>query len=310
MPAGYGSRCEKCYWKELLERRIAINIGAFGITAIAQHFASFGMWLGCRVGTHKAAITVHRYLPFFVTIEREWREIPDYDELLKRFGAEQLRRVRLPMAWLSETAGVTPDVRVREADSEQRRIDALMARIAQGTLGAEALGVYRQMLNVKLAAGKTTLHSIRLALRPAVSLLLAADDSGRALPDQVDLDRYVQQAPGQMAAITGFVNFLNQKYSTGLYMQIIIKKCQVMRRKKLEDELVEMIRRGEAGSPPSKEWISAALEYFHGVPKNRKWSVDTIDMASDGINGIAVRYCDKLYWVPVLDSLNAPVRFS
>lgn len=297
MPAGYGSRCEKCYWGKLLERRIAINIGAFGIPAMAQHFASFGMWLGCRVGTQKAAITVHRYLPFFVAIEHEWRGIPDYDELLKRFGAEQLRRVRLPMAWLSETAGVTPDARAREADSEQRRIDALMASVTQGTLGAEALESYRQMLNVKLAAGKTSLHSIRLALRPAVSLLLAADDSGKALPDQVTLDRYVQQAPGQTAAITGFVNLLNRKYSAGISMQHIAKRLQVVRRKKLEEELVEMIRRGEAGSPPSKEWISAALEYFHGLPRNVSHAFVDGQIVTDG-RGSNVLFDKEWYWVP------------
>lgn len=301
MPAGYGSRCEKCYWRELLERRITINIGAFGIPTMAQHFESFGMWLGCRVGTQKAAITVHRYLPFFVAIEHEWRGIPDYYELLKRFGAEQLRRVRLPMAWLSETAGVTPDVRIREADSEQRRIDALMARIAQGTLGAEALGTYRQMLNAKLAAGKTTLHSIRLALRPAVSLLLAADDSGKVLPDQVTLDNYVQQAPGQMAAITGFINLLNRKYSTGISMQHIAKRLQLVRRKKLEVELVDMIRRGEAGSPPSKEWISAALEYFHGLPRGIGRSVRDGQVIPERKGGdVFIAWKGREYWVPLL----------
>lgn len=300
MPAGYGSRCEKCYWKELLERRIAINIGAFGIPAMGQHFANFGMWLGCRVGTQKAAITVHRYLLFFTEMERAWREIPSYVALLQHFGAEQLRRVRLPMAWLSETAGIAPDARVREEDSERRRIDALMASITQGTLGAEALGAYRTLLDVKLAAGKTTLHSIRLALRPAVSLLLAADGSGKALPDQIALDRYVQQAPGQLAAITGFVNLLNQKYSTGLSMQNIIKKSQVMRRKKLEDELVEMIRRGEAGLPPSKEWISAALEYFHGVPRNANHAFVDGQIVIDG-SGSNVLFSDEWYWVPLYE---------
>lgn len=300
MPAGYGSRCEKCYWGKLLERRIAINIGAFGIPAMAQHFASFGMWLGCRVGTQKAAITVHRYLPFFVAIEHEWRGIPSYAALLQQFGAEQLRRVRLPMTWLSETAGITPDARVREEDSERRRIDALMASITQGTLGAEALGAYRTLLDVKLAAGKTTLHSIRLALRPAVSLLLAADVSGKALPDQIALDRYVQQAPGQLAAITGFVNLLNQKYSTGLSMQNIIKKSQVMRRKKLEDELVEMIRRGEAGSPPSKEWISAALEYFHELPRRGSRSITNGQIKVDKQGrGVSISFNGQLYWIPV-----------
>ncbi|BCO27328.1 hypothetical protein MIZ03_2216 [Rhodoferax lithotrophicus] len=34
------------------------------------HFSNFGAWLGEQVGIHKASITIHRYLSFFLDIEK------------------------------------------------------------------------------------------------------------------------------------------------------------------------------------------------------------------------------------------------
>jgi hypothetical protein len=82
------------------------DLGDSPINALmAGHFDSFGHWLGQKVGGHKAALTIHRYLPFFMDIERQWRTIPDYHVLLNHFGTQHLRRVLLPMRWMEE---ITP----------------------------------------------------------------------------------------------------------------------------------------------------------------------------------------------------------
>lgn len=298
MPAGYSTRrCEKCYWKALLAKRIAISNCAFSNPVMAKHFAKFSNWLSLRVGDNKAAITLNRYLPFFLEIEREWRNVPSYLNLMAHFGAEQLRRVRLPMTWLSETLGMSVDASAREEDSERRRIEALMSSFPAGSLAGMALKTYRDMLEAKLAAGKTRRNSIRLALRPAVSLLLVADSSGRALPDQARLDRYMQQTPGQMSALSGFVSFLNRNYGAGLSMERTRKHHQMQRRKKLEDELVEMIRRSEGGVLASKEWVSAALAYFHGLSWRRSHEYKDRDIVPSG-DGASVFLRDKWYWIP------------
>lgn len=298
MPAGYGHRCESCYWTELLNKRLLINSAGFSQPSMARHFESFGRWLASRVGERKAAITINRYQSFFVEIEREWGDIPSYTDFLHRFGAAQLRRVRLPVTWLSEVIGIVSDPRARCADSERRRIDALMMTLPKGSPAGEVLRAYRDMLDTKLAAGKITLHSIRLALRPAVSLLLAADVSGEALPTQSTLEQYAHQSPGQVSAITGFVNLLNQKYSTGLTLRYVIKRLEVMRRNKLEDKMIAMIQRGESQSPPSREWVSAALEYFHGLPRISQLPDYEDCMVSDG-SGSELFIRGTWYWVPL-----------
>ena len=97
MPAGRGTQCEPCYWRSLLKNRIAMNRAASSVPVMADHFEQFGTWLGTTVGDNKAAITVNRYLSFFLEIEKVWQAIPDYARLIAHFSAEGLRRVRLPM---------------------------------------------------------------------------------------------------------------------------------------------------------------------------------------------------------------------
>jgi hypothetical protein len=72
MLAGRKKQCESCYWKELLLKCTTIDCAGFAVPAMALHFFRFGEWLGGKVGIHKAAITLHCYLPFFVEIEKQW----------------------------------------------------------------------------------------------------------------------------------------------------------------------------------------------------------------------------------------------
>jgi hypothetical protein len=299
MPAGYGVRCEQCYWNDLLKKRIAINAAAFVSPTMAQHFTRFGRWLASRSGSHKAAITINRYLPFFVEMEAVWNETTTYEVLLQHFGAKVLRRVCVPMLWLSEAVGIEPDARLRERSSEMKRIEALLASVPEGTPAAEAIGFYRETLSAKLAAGKTSLHSIRLALKPAASLLLVADDSGKTLPGQSSVDIYLSRAPGQRAAITGFLNFLNQRYGCGLS---ISKKHRVVRRKRLEEQLVAMIMNAQSNEFPINEWIAVALEYFHGVQRRVGPKGEFSPVAMNYKNGLEIRIGNQNYWIAIPES--------
>lgn len=118
MPAGRGRICEECYWRELVLKRIHINCAIFSSLDAANMFELFGVWLVQRVGSMKAAHTIHRYVQFFISTERRWSPIPAYAELLEQFGAAGLRRAKLPMEWLRKGC-VVPDPQLREADSER-----------------------------------------------------------------------------------------------------------------------------------------------------------------------------------------------
>lgn len=298
MPAGYGKTCEACYWLETFRKRLRIDQAAFSMQGMNEVFGEFGEWLLNEVGGQKSALSIHRYLPFFLEMERQWRCMPTYLELLKHFGAEGLRRVRLPMRWLEETKAVVADSIAREEDSNRRRIDAIMASLPAGTLGARTLISYRDRLMERVDAGKTTLHSMRLALRPAVSLFLKVDATGVKLPNQTELDRYLLEAPGQRAAISGFINFLNEKHNLELIPIVNNEHVSKSRRRKMEAELMALMKSGGEGEEFRRKWLSVALAYFHGLPRSTAGKLRENQIAIHENGSLSVVLNNTEYWVP------------
>lgn len=308
MPAGRGSKCEPCYWRGVHNKRVQLDQAAFASPRFAELFARFGAWLQGRAGGQRAALRIHRYLPFFVEIEQRWGEIPAYPILVEHFGAEGLRRVRLPMKWLIESHHINVCTVDREADSENRRVSALVASVPVGTVGANALAAYREKLQSKIKAGKLTIRSMRLALRPAASLLLAADASGHTLPDQITVDRLLRETPGQRSALSGFINFLNQKYALNLLAIVDEKFAATRRRRRLEATLISLAMTVDGSDSFLREWIGIGLVYFHGLPNtvSRLISNDAITTDADGYR---VSIEGQEYWLPTPESVTgAAVR--
>lgn len=297
MPAGMGAQCDQCQWDKSFRKKLNIDLAAFSTPGMAAAFADFGDWLNKEVGSRKAAITIHRYLPFFLEIEKQWKDIPDYPALLKHFSAEGLRRVRLPMRWLKEARGIIPAPQLREDDSDLRRIEAMLASVPKGSPAGSALRAYLATLQARLEVGETSIRTIRLALRPAASLLIERDTSGAELPDQVALVRYLHRSAGQRAAITGFVNFLNREYDLNLITPKAKKGASSEQRKKLEAELLNMIREGEVCSGMDRRWLSVGLAYFHGLPRRVG-----MDISEDKVHvqdaGVVVEWHFKRFWLP------------
>jgi hypothetical protein len=297
MPAGRGKECEACYWQGTFKQRLKLDQAAFSMPGMQQTFEAFGEWLLIEIGGKKAALSIHRYLPFFVEIAQRWGRIPVYADLLTHFGAEGLRRVRLPMRWLNEAMQIVPDADAREADSDRRRIAVIMASVPDSTPVAKALANYYVRLVQRVSAGNSTLRSVRLALRPAASLLQVADKSGLSLPDQAALNRYLLAAPGQKAAITGFVNFLNEQYGLGLLSQINAQRVSNLRRKKLEAEMLTLTQEVGDDEESRRRWLSVALVYFHGLPK-RIGKIVPDEQIEPVDGGYIVAWEGQGYWIP------------
>ncbi|TQV64424.1 MAG: hypothetical protein FNT29_05145 [Halothiobacillaceae bacterium] len=297
MPAGMGAQCDQCQWDKSFRKKLNIDLAAFSTPGMAAAFAEFGDWLSKEVGSRKAAITIHRYLPFFLEIEKQWKDIPDYPALLKHFSAEGLRRVRLPMKWLKKARGIMPDAQLREDDSDLRRIEAILASVPEGIAAGTALRKYHRMLQARLNAGETSIRSIRLALRPAASLLLESDPGGSKLPDQAGLLRYLHMSAGQRAAVTGFVNFLNTEFELSLLLPKAKKGASSEQRKKLEAELLDLMRVGSQRSGIDRRWLSVGLAYFHGLPRRVGMEVQDEQVRAQG-DGLVVEWRSRNFWLP------------
>ena len=297
-PAGRRSLCERCYWTRTTHRRIEIDACAFSSPAMAAAFREFGQWLINAVGPHKAAQTIHRYLQFFLDINDRWPACANYQALLELFGAEGLRRARLPMRWLKETHGIVADATLRQADSARRGSAAIIASLPEGSTGSKALVAFANTLEARHAQGKTSLHSIRLALSPAASLLRRCDKDGRKLPSQTELDAFLAASPGQLAAITGFVNFLNRAFGGELVPRIDELQVEKMRRSALEGKLMDLLQEDLRPDDVLKRWIPCAMEYFHNVPVRTLKTLRDRDVTRDE-SGAVVTLNGIKYWVPL-----------
>ena len=298
MPAGFGKKCWSCYWTETAVKRIDTNREAFHVPGMAKRFADFGAWLIQKVGEHKAALTIHKYLTFFLDIERKWQDIPDYETLLRHFSAAGLRRFLLPIRWMEETGLVTPDAAARETDSDRRRIEASLAKLPEGSQTRMILEDYHEYLMQRVEAGTTTLRSVRLALSPAAALLMFAETMDRVPPDQKALDGFLRQAPGQRAAVAGFVNYLREGHGADIALpRQGSGQAYRNRRKKLEAEMLALMQEDQNGGKMKPRWLGVALAYFHDLPIKTAEKVGDEDVTTDA-SGMTVRVGGNSYWIP------------
>lgn len=295
MPAGGGEICEACSWRQTLRRKLAIDQAAFADVSMAGLFGAFASWLDSVTGPKKAAIKLHRFLPFFLEIERRWLAVPTYEELVRHFGAEGLRRVRLPMRWLHEAQGLVADPKAREAESERRRIEAILDLLRHRPSHAMLAEAYVSYLHAQSRSAPPTPKSLRQALRPAVDILLSLDaDTG--LPNQGTIDRYLAHKPGQAASLGGFLSFIKREKGTTLIAKVDRTKLRRLRVRQLEKRLHMLAQTPDDVS--LDEWLSVALPLFHELPRRAGRQAILTDQDYEGIPGIRASIDGKAYWVP------------
>lgn len=299
MPAGYGRKCQHCYWRELLEKRIQMDCTAFSVPRMAMYFEAFGHWLMNRVGEHKAALTIHRYLPFFMEVECNWQDFPKFEVLLMHFGTANLRRVLLPMRWMESIGLVMSNAEAKVYDSEYRRITNTLAIFAKGMEVRLILEGYHNILMDNVNTGKMTLHSVRLALSPAAALLCKADEMGNILPGQRELDLYLAEIPGQRNSISGFVRYLRERLGADIILpKVTFGSTQRQRRKKLEIELLLLMKEGCNSKKLKRRWLSVSLAYFHGL--NKKVGLMAFNKnVNQSDDGLVVTWSNQDYWLPM-----------
>ncbi len=299
MPAGRKKQCESCYWKELLKKRIAMDQAGFSAPTMALHFFNFGEWLGGKVGVHKAAITLHRYLPFFLDIEKQWQAIPEYADLLRHFGTPGLRKVLLPMKWMQEADLVMPDALAKSENSDQRRVTATLENFKAGTAQRAILDGYHDQLLTRQKDGKTSWRSMRLAITPAAALLMQASAKGVCPPDQKMLDSYLSKTPGQRAAVSGFVGYLRDSHKMDFTLTPGNDKAKRAKKKRLENELLRRLAENDQSKAGRLKVLAVAMDYFHGVAQ-KEITGATLESAVTAANNVGSTFTihGVDYWLP------------
>jgi hypothetical protein len=298
MPAGRKRQCESCYWQELLRKRISMDRTGFSVPSMALHFSNFGEWLGEKIGTHKAAITLHRYFSFFVDIEKQWQAIPEYAMLLKYFGTPGLRKMLLPMKWMQEAGFVAPDAAAKAEDSDQRRVAATLGKFKAGTAQRVILAGYHDHLLAGQKEGKITWRSVRLAMTPAAALLLYAATKEVCPPDQKMLNAYLDKTPGQRAAVSGFVGFLRDSHKVSITLTPANDKATKTKKKRLEEEFLRLLAENDRSQAAQLKLLAVAMAYFHGVT-HKEITGDVFKNVTPFGEGLNVKLHEKVYWLPL-----------
>ena len=284
MPAGYGKRCEECYWSSLLKKRTQLNIAGINSSKISQIFSQFVDWLHQYSGANKAAISINRYALFFFEIDKQFNKAPDYLELINHFGVDGLRCAGLPIKFLNESNLIVIDERIKKEYAEQKRINTLLSRIRDTSETYPIIQAYYQFLLKKVFEGKSSTRSLRLALQPAVSLLLETEKCKQKFPDQKILNDYLTKSPGQKSAITGFINFLKRRYQICLSLdKTDFQKAYKEKRKKIEKELLKLMKEKPINTNQKNQWIKLSLAYFHDLHVKSLTNI-TIRNSCDGFN--------------------------
>ncbi|WP_460149517.1 hypothetical protein [Pseudomonas sp. S3_E10] len=267
---------------------------------MSKLFGDFGAWLLTEIGSKPAALKINQYFLFFRLIEKTWGQVPTYEQLLDRFGAGGLRKAEVPMRWLQFACDTVVDEAVREHHSETRRVAELLNSVIDPKSN-EILKRYHASLLVKMEQGAISLRSVRLSLRPAVDLLHLAEMNANAMPSQNNLERFWRVSPGQLAAVTGFVNFLNRTFDLKLESRPEKRLMEKARREKKEKELLQLIRDRRDDDDFDRKWIAVALTYFHGVSRvSSKQLVYTVAPYKT-VPGFNVTLGENQLWVPSCD---------
>jgi len=296
MPAGRGRTCEGCYWSGLFARRVEANKAGFSSPRIQDAYESFSQWFLVRSGPHRAALKINGHYSFFARLDEHWGDVPSYEELLRVFGALGLRRAENTMRWLAETKAVEVSIDARDDHTERLRISKMLSELPD-FWSKQLLHGYHAELGRRLHGGGTDLRSIRLAIRAAVNFLKVSTLAPNERPEMKALEAFWRSSPGQVAAVTGFVGYLNKSYGTELQTRPDKRWLEKAKRDKTERELVALLK-GD-GHPESEAiWITKALAYFHNVRRlSRKALVYRPD-SFKGMDGFGVEHEGKVLWVP------------
>ena len=296
--AGCGDLCDDCYWCGNLGKKYNQNINLFESSFLKKQYGNYTHWLADQVGAKKAALYLNKHTHFFIRTEILWMEsLPDVDQLLRLLRTSGLRKFELVMQWLDEIH----DIRVISANkkdcSESDQSRTLIESLPQPSLAFDIVSAYKQKLDEKMRQGKTSTRSVRLAIKPAVALMLSIDQKEQLLPDLKLIKAYLTEYSGQAAALTGFINFLNDQYDTDIDY-ISIKKSSFIKevsKKKLEQELLEIISLDQDIDVIA--WIKKGLIFFHGMSYKNSLKIN-LDMITEAQDGYNVLYNKQIYWLP------------
>ena len=310
MPAGGGKRCQACYWLERFKRS-ALQLAELFTTARARDaFAEFATWLSSQGSVQRPGLRLAKHAEFFETLDGAGDEAWTGEFLLRSFGTATLRRYGLPVRWLQETKGVSLSEEEKTRQADGRRARDAVAAIPPGTVARDLLEKFSAELKRRCDVGALTERSMRLAIRPAVALLMVEDPQGVRAPGQAGLERYLASTPGQRAAVSTFVGFLRSNYGIELRLPAKRAAASAEVRNSLERQITSLMSAPLDARRVAKHWLPLALRFFHHLSAADAKAVCLGATRQPDAGGTALTFCGQTFWVPAEPSTGFPSQES
>lgn len=198
------------YWHESLLQRHAKVEARLNSEWCRNLFAEFVAHEVARVPAKRLALALNRHVSSFATLESRFggRDEIDADSILARYGAEEMRRAQSLFEYLRTVGIGVPTRDQSEAYAEKRRVQSLLDDM-KDSVHLRLLERFRASFDEPDSRGLTVkAKSMRLSLRAACGLVRKAGDQDLC---QAVLEAYLQEVPGQRAAVSRFVGFLSRE---------------------------------------------------------------------------------------------------
>ncbi|EPJ77227.1 hypothetical protein CFII64_24104 [Pseudomonas sp. CFII64] len=213
------------------------------------------------------------------------------------------------MRWLAGSGMVTVDADAREQDSEQRRVKDILSEIAK-PWPKKMLQGYFATLAIRIELGGTDLRSVRLAMRAAANLLNFCSLEEGALPTQKMIAQFWRSSPGQVASVTGFINYLNVHHNLQLTSRPDAGWLRKAKKDKAERELVDLLKERPREEHFEIRWVVKGLAYFHNVRRAKRIALAYRPRSYEGVAGFDVDHESETLWIPSADGYKRGTRVS
>lgn len=295
---GRNGHCEACYWKERYESNARQLTELFSCEPVRHAFSSYVRWVVAHNDVKRLCSALVRHAEFFTMLDQYPNTTWDEAFVLRVFGTRRMRKYELPMRWLQEQHALVLTPEAKRANSAIQTSRKLAQSMPIGSLAETVLQAFFDELHARLDAGKIKPWSMRMALSPAVSLLLAASSDGTELPTQATLNEMLRSAPGQRAASSTFLGFLKARYSVELVARKTTSHRVANARKKLGARLSEIANSDQRDSKSRMQWDVTALRYFHRLSKRQAQEVIKAAKRALLPGGDELDMEGQVFWIP------------
>jgi len=295
---GRNGRCEACYWRWRCKHRGGQLTEQFRLEPVRQAFSSYVGWALGHTDATRLCLALARHAEFFTTLDQHPNAVWDEAFVLRVFGTGRLRKYELPMRWLQDQHALVLAPEAKRANAEAQTSRKLVQSLPVGSVAGAVLQVFFDELHARVEAGKIKPLSMRMALRPAVSLLLATSHEGAAMPDQAALNDMLRSVPGQRAAVSTFLGFLKARYSIKLAAHQSASRRQARDRERLGAQLAEIASSPRRDAKARHLWDVTALRYFHHLKKIQAQELVQTANRITSAGGDELQVGSQVFWLP------------